>query len=69
MSSNSFLCIHFTSFTGKYIDIEPHYLAMTSSYVFAASKENFYLWHFKTPKAHSSIELISNRFLAFSSNF
>lgn len=43
--------------TGKYIDIEPHYLSMTSSYVFAASKENFYIWHFKTPKAHSSIEV------------
>uniref|UniRef100_A0A0P4W8W7 WD repeat-containing protein 35 n=1 Tax=Scylla olivacea TaxID=85551 RepID=A0A0P4W8W7_SCYOL len=48
-----------TPVDSKYIDIEPHYLTMTSSYVFAASKENFYLWHFKTPKAHSSIELIS----------
>ncbi|MPC30130.1 WD repeat-containing protein 35 [Portunus trituberculatus] len=48
-----------TPVDSKYIDIEPHYLTMTSSYVFAASKENFYLWHFKTPKAHSSTELIS----------
>ncbi|XP_076068879.1 intraflagellar transport protein Oseg4 [Oratosquilla oratoria] len=48
-----------TPVDSKYIDIEPHYLTMTSNYVFAASKENFYLWHFKTPKAYSSIELAS----------
>ena len=42
---------------GKYIDIEPQYLTMTGGYVIAASKENFYLWHYKTPKSHTSIEL------------
>ena len=45
--------------SGKYIDIEPLHVAMTDNHVFAASKDNFYLWHFKAPKAHSSIEMSS----------
>ncbi|MCL4131009.1 UNVERIFIED_CONTAM: hypothetical protein GTU68_000378, partial [Idotea baltica] len=48
-----------TPVDSKYIDIEPHFLTMTSAYVIAASKENFCFWNFKTPKSHSSIELPS----------
>lgn len=37
----------------KYIGIEPMWLAMNSTFVFAASRDNFLLWHFKAPKLHS----------------
>uniref|UniRef100_A0A6A7G3L3 WD repeat-containing protein 35 n=4 Tax=Hirondellea gigas TaxID=1518452 RepID=A0A6A7G3L3_9CRUS len=45
-----------TPVDSKYIDLEPLHVTMTNNHVLAASKDNLYLWHFKAPKAHSSIE-------------
>ncbi|KAJ8938111.1 hypothetical protein NQ318_005910 [Aromia moschata] len=41
-----------TPVDGKYINIEPIGVAMNSYQVFAASKNNFVVWHYKTPKVH-----------------
>lgn len=38
----------------KYIDIEPNWLAMNSTHVFVASKNNFLIWGFKIPKLYST---------------
>ncbi|KAJ8923826.1 hypothetical protein NQ315_010408 [Exocentrus adspersus] len=40
-----------TPVDGKYIDIEPLVVTMNSYQVFAASKNNFLVWHYKTPKS------------------
>ncbi|XP_030756020.1 WD repeat-containing protein 35 isoform X2 [Sitophilus oryzae] len=40
-----------TPVDGKYINIEPVALAMNSYQIFAASKSNFIVWHYKTPKS------------------
>ncbi|XP_066155495.1 WD repeat-containing protein 35 [Euwallacea fornicatus] len=42
-----------TPVDGKYINIEPLAVAMNSYQVFAASKNNFVVWHYKTPKSIS----------------
>ncbi|CAH0562507.1 unnamed protein product [Brassicogethes aeneus] len=40
-----------TPVDGKYIDIEPIVVGMNSYQVIAASKNNFVIWHYKTPKS------------------
>ncbi|KAL1493198.1 hypothetical protein ABEB36_011298 [Hypothenemus hampei] len=42
-----------TPVDGKYINLEPLGVAMNSFQVIAASKNNFVVWHYKTPKAFS----------------
>lgn len=42
-------------FTAKYMDMEPQWVAINSSHVFAASRDNFLLWHYITPKTHSTL--------------
>ncbi|XP_017782759.1 PREDICTED: WD repeat-containing protein 35 [Nicrophorus vespilloides] len=42
-----------TPVDGKYIDIEPQFVAINSTHVFAASKNNFLVWQYKTPKSYS----------------
>ncbi|XP_063218863.1 WD repeat-containing protein 35 isoform X3 [Bacillus rossius redtenbacheri] len=49
-----------TPVDSKYMNIEPLWIAMNTSYVFAASHDNFLLWHYKTPKARSSIHIPSS---------
>lgn len=44
-------------FTAKYMDIEPLWIAMNSSHVFAASRDNFLLWHYRTPKSRSTFSM------------
>lgn len=43
-----------TPVDGKYINIEPLGVAMNSYQVFAASKNHFIVWHYKTPKSITS---------------
>ncbi|BES89666.1 WD repeat-containing protein 35-like [Nesidiocoris tenuis] len=43
------------------MDIEPLYVAINSSHVFAASKDNFLIWHFTTPKTQSTLGLSGSR--------
>ncbi|XP_069691691.1 WD repeat-containing protein 35 isoform X2 [Periplaneta americana] len=45
----------------KYMDIEPLWIAMNSSHVFAASRDNFLLWHYRTPKARSTLIMTGSR--------
>lgn len=40
-----------TPVDGKFINIEPLGVAMNSYQVFAASRNNFIVWHYKTPKS------------------
>lgn len=37
------------------MDLEPQWVAINSSHVFAASRDNFLLWHYITPKTHSTL--------------
>ncbi|XP_046679205.1 WD repeat-containing protein 35-like [Homalodisca vitripennis] len=44
-----------TPVDSKYMDMEPLFVAINSSHVFAASRDNFLLWHYITPKTHSTL--------------
>ncbi|CAG0916326.1 unnamed protein product [Notodromas monacha] len=46
-----------TPVDSKYIDIEPIAVTMTMNLVIAASREQFFVWQYRTPKAKSSIEV------------
>nr|CAD7432265.1 unnamed protein product [Timema monikensis] len=50
-----------TPVDSKYMDIEPLWVSMNSSYVCAASRDNFLLWQYKTPKSRSTIHISSSR--------
>lgn len=41
--------------------IEPLFVAMTKSYVIAASKEAFYTWQYRSPKKLTSHEIQASR--------
>ncbi|XP_046383004.1 WD repeat-containing protein 35 [Ischnura elegans] len=41
----------------KYINVEPFWISMNNSYVFAASKDRFLLWRYRTPKSRSTVEV------------
>ncbi|XP_014672750.1 PREDICTED: WD repeat-containing protein 35-like [Priapulus caudatus] len=45
----------------KYIDIEPMYVTMTTTHIFAASKEAFYVWQFKIPKQLAAMEIAGKK--------
>ncbi|KAK7794863.1 hypothetical protein R5R35_002889 [Gryllus longicercus] len=45
----------------KYMDIQPMWIAMNSTHVFAASQDNFLLWHYRTPKSRSTFVLAGSR--------
>ncbi|KAF4527968.1 hypothetical protein B566_EDAN014960 [Ephemera danica] len=45
----------------KYIDVEPVWITMNSTHVIAASKEYFFVWHFRTPKSRSTLEIAGSR--------
>lgn len=37
------------------MNIEPLWVALNSSHVFAASKDHFLIWHFMTPKSQTTL--------------
>lgn len=55
-------------FTAKYIDVEPVWITMNSTHVFAASKENFFVWHFRTPKSRSTLEMAGIKIIIINNN-
>ncbi|XP_059622220.1 WD repeat-containing protein 35 [Phlebotomus argentipes] len=44
-----------TTVDSRYIDLWPHFVAMNSSHVAVASKEQFLLWPYRTPKGVSAL--------------
>jgi hypothetical protein len=50
-----------TPVDSKYIDIEPIAVAMTSTLVIASSREQFYVWQYRTPKSKSSLDISLGR--------
>ena len=50
-----------TTVDSKQIPMEPIFLSMTNNYVFAANRDYFYTWHFRTAKTWSSVEAASLR--------
>lgn len=50
-----------TPVDSKYMDMEPLFVAINSTHVFAASRDNFLLWHYITPKTHSTLGLAGVR--------
>jgi hypothetical protein len=55
----TFIDVQFVA--AKYIDVEPIWITINSTHVFAASKENFFVWHFRTPKSRSTIEMAGKK--------
>lgn len=53
--------IYLIIFVGIYIDIEIQWATMNSTHVMAASKNNFVVWQYKTPKYSSIIGGNRNR--------
>ena len=53
-----------TPVDSKYINIEPTFVTMTSTHVFAASKEVCFVWHFRTAKSwtHLTLGKVLNHF-------
>ncbi|XP_014288387.1 WD repeat-containing protein 35 [Halyomorpha halys] len=39
----------------KSIDIEPLWISINTTQIFCASKDHFMIWHFMTPKSHSTL--------------
>ncbi|XP_075212960.1 intraflagellar transport protein Oseg4 [Lycorma delicatula] len=50
-----------TPVDSKYMDMEPLWVCINSSHVFAASRDNFLLWHYVTPKSHSTLGVAGAR--------
>ncbi|CAG0879889.1 unnamed protein product [Darwinula stevensoni] len=50
-----------TPIDSKYVDIEPICVAMTSSLIFAASRDNVYVWQYGTLKARSTLDVTLGR--------
>ena len=46
-----------TPVDSKYINIEPTFITMTSTHVFAASRESCFAWHFRTAKSWTHLTL------------
>lgn len=44
-----------TAVDSKSIDLEPLWVAINSSHVVAASKDNFLLWHYRSPRTRTTI--------------
>ncbi len=45
-----------TTVDTKQLTFEPLHVAMTANYVFAASKEHFHAWHFRTAKTWTHVD-------------
>ncbi|KAK9510816.1 hypothetical protein O3M35_005521 [Rhynocoris fuscipes] len=45
----------------KYMDIEPLWVAINSSHVFAASRDHFLIWHFMTPKSQTTLGIAGSK--------
>ncbi|XP_052827196.1 WD repeat-containing protein 35 [Octopus bimaculoides] len=45
----------------KYVEMEPVFILMTKTHVIMASREAFYLWHFKNPKKATSLLVSSSK--------
>lgn len=50
-----------TTVDAKYTDLRPHFLSINSSYVVIASKEQFLLWQYHTPKRIAAVHLAKQR--------
>ena len=50
------------------INIEPLYLSVTSSHVIVASRDAFYIWHFRTAQSWTTLRLDSSNKTANSQN-
>jgi hypothetical protein len=46
----------FVSILAKFIEVEPLNISMNPTHVIAASKSEFFVWNFRTPKSRSSLE-------------
>ncbi|XP_046859399.1 WD repeat-containing protein 35-like isoform X2 [Xenia sp. Carnegie-2017] len=49
-----------TPLDARYIDIEPQFMAMSKTFVFAASQQAFISWQYKTPKKLTSLDINSS---------
>ncbi|KAI9557994.1 hypothetical protein GHT06_014747 [Daphnia sinensis] len=46
-----------TPVDSKYVSLEPRLVAMTSSHVVTASGKSFMLWHYRTPRSQTTIDI------------
>lgn len=50
-----------TTVDATYTDLRPHFLAVNSSYVLVATKEQFLLWQYSTPKGIAAVHVGKHR--------
>ena len=50
-----------TTVDTKQVSLEPLFVSMASNYVFAASKEYFFVWHFRTAQTWTHIETCESK--------
>lgn len=53
-----------TPVDSKYVSLEPRLVAMTSSHVITASDKSFILWHYRTPRSQTTIDVTGILFLS-----
>lgn len=51
-----------TPVDSKYVSLEPRLVAMTSSHVITASNASFILWHYRTPRSQTTIDVTGLHF-------
>ena len=52
-----------TPVDSKYVSLEPRMVAMTSSHVITASDRSFMLWHYRTPRSQTTIDIAGTSLL------
>ncbi|XP_076333007.1 intraflagellar transport protein Oseg4 isoform X2 [Tachypleus tridentatus] len=50
-----------TPVDSRYVEMEVCFVTMTSTYVIATSRDTIYVWHFRTPKGRTIVELGSQK--------
>ena len=51
-----------TPVDSKYVSLEPQLVAMTTTHVITASETSFILWHYRTPRSQTTLDIAGTPF-------
>lgn len=54
-----------TPVDSKYVSLEPRLVAMTSSHVITASDKSFILWHYRTPRSQTTLDIAGTVIISY----
>ena len=57
-----------TPVDSKYVNLEPRLVAMTASHVITTSESSFILWHYRTPRSQTTLDIAGILMLRLLSN-